>query len=261
MDKRYIVLESLIEEYIESNRPVSSKKLQQRLPISISSATIRYYYKQLTQQGYLQKEHVSSGRIPTPISLKRFWLRRLRSKTIKVQSVESLKKAVLKEDSIFCEYALYENVRLQEVEPFKKRFIVAVFDNGEFIIPYSERIEKFLKEHIGKTAQELSDLFYSVGLISLAKSIKESVKEDFELLNVREILELAQEHERWSARDLRDLMSGEQLIMQKRGLYFNDDILTYKFTIEIDERRYGEMMLMGHLFRNYQKFLENLHKE
>lgn len=261
MDKRYIVLESLIEEYIESNRPVSSKTLQHRLPISISSATIRYYFKQLTEKGYLQKEHASSGRIPTPISLKRFWMQRLRSKRIKIKSIDSMKRAVLKEENIFCEYALYENAKLQEVEPFRKRFIVAVFDNSEFLIPYSERIETFLKEHIGKSALELSELFYSVGLVSLAKSLKESVKEDFELLNVHEVLELAQEHENWAARDLPDLMSGERLLCQKSGLQFNNDILTYKFSLDIDGNRYGEMMLMGHLFRNYKKFLENLHKE
>ncbi len=261
MDKRYIVLQSLIEEYIETNQPVSSKRLQERLPISISSATIRYYFKQLTEKGYLQKEHASSGRIPTSISLKQFWLHRLRSKNIKIDSIDALREAIAKTENIFCEFAVYENVRLQHIEPFKRRYIVAVFENGEFLIPYSERVEQFLKKHIGKSAFELSELFYGVGLVSLAKALKESVKENFELLNVHEILELAQEHEQWAKRDLPVLLSGEQLISQESGLHFYEDILTYKFTIDIDEKRYGEMMLMGHLFRNYQKLLKNLHKE
>ncbi|BAF70232.1 HrcA family transcriptional regulator [Nitratiruptor sp. SB155-2] len=258
MDKKEIVLEGVIEEYIDKHVPVSSKTLQERLSITISSATIRYYFKQLTEQGYLQKEHVSSGRIPTAMSLKRFWQNRLEKKYIRLRDRETLKN--IQNDEIFCEYLIYENIHLRSIENYKNRYIVAIFDNEkEYLIPYNEKLEEFLANHIDLDLESLSKLLNEVGLIGLASELKKFAKEDFHIYNMRELLAIAKEHDAWAKTDLPKIMSGEKLVRQKPGIMFHDNFLAYKFYIDIDEHKKGEMLLMGHLFRNFQQFIQKLH--
>ena len=59
------ILQSIIEEYIKSASPVGSKRIQEVLSINISSATIRNESAFLEEQGYLEKAHTSSGRVPS----------------------------------------------------------------------------------------------------------------------------------------------------------------------------------------------------
>lgn len=57
------ILKSIIEEYIKTARPVSSKSLCKKF--KCSSATIRNDMSDLENLGYLEKTHISSGRIPS----------------------------------------------------------------------------------------------------------------------------------------------------------------------------------------------------
>ena len=57
------ILKAIIEEYIKTARPVSSKSLCKKF--KCSSATIRNDMMALENIGYLEKTHISSGRIPS----------------------------------------------------------------------------------------------------------------------------------------------------------------------------------------------------
>ena len=57
------ILKSIIEEYIKTARPISSKSLCKKF--KVSSATIRNDMLDLENLGYLEKQHISSGRIPS----------------------------------------------------------------------------------------------------------------------------------------------------------------------------------------------------
>jgi heat-inducible transcriptional repressor len=57
------ILQAIIEEYIETAEPVSSKNLVYEL--NCSSATIRNEMAELENIGFLEKTHTSSGRIPS----------------------------------------------------------------------------------------------------------------------------------------------------------------------------------------------------
>lgn len=59
------ILKSIIEEYIKTARPVSSKSLCKKF--KVSSATIRNDMQELENLGYLEKQHISSGRIPSEV--------------------------------------------------------------------------------------------------------------------------------------------------------------------------------------------------
>ncbi len=59
------ILKSIIEDYIKNASPVGSKRIQQVIGIDISSATIRNECAFLEEGGFLEKQHTSSGRIPS----------------------------------------------------------------------------------------------------------------------------------------------------------------------------------------------------
>lgn len=59
------VLLGLIEYFIKTNKPVGSNTLKEAGFEDLSSATIRNYFAQLENEGYLNQQHTSGGRIPT----------------------------------------------------------------------------------------------------------------------------------------------------------------------------------------------------
>ncbi len=61
----YKVLTGLVEYYIASSKPVGSNTLKETGFPELSSATIRNYFAQLEEEGYLRQLHTSGGRVPT----------------------------------------------------------------------------------------------------------------------------------------------------------------------------------------------------
>ena len=68
--RRIEIFKAIVDEYIKTGEPVSSKALQQRHKMSYSSATIRNDMQALEEMGYLEKTHTSSGRIPSTAGYK-----------------------------------------------------------------------------------------------------------------------------------------------------------------------------------------------
>lgn len=59
------VLISLIELYLKTGKPIGSNTLKEFNFEELSSATIRNYFANLEENGYLAQQHTSGGRIPT----------------------------------------------------------------------------------------------------------------------------------------------------------------------------------------------------
>lgn len=59
------VLFGLIENFLESGRPIGSNTLKESNFDHLSSATIRNYFSKLESGGFLEQQHSSGGRIPT----------------------------------------------------------------------------------------------------------------------------------------------------------------------------------------------------
>ncbi|MEX2053247.1 MAG: hypothetical protein WD898_03420 [Candidatus Paceibacterota bacterium] len=59
------LIASIIQEFIETAEPVSSKYLEETGFFGLSSATIRAEMNELEDQGYLMHLHTSGGRVPT----------------------------------------------------------------------------------------------------------------------------------------------------------------------------------------------------
>ena len=62
-ERQTSLLKDIVENYINNFKPVSSKSLVDKF--GVSSATIRNDMAELESLGYIEKEHTSSGRIPS----------------------------------------------------------------------------------------------------------------------------------------------------------------------------------------------------
>ncbi|BCD61991.1 heat-inducible transcriptional repressor [Nitratiruptor sp. YY08-26] len=260
MNKSQYVLEGLIEEYIDNPVPISSKYLHEHCIPELSSATIRYYFKKLTEKGYLLKQHVSSGRIPSEMALKMYWIKKLQKKSVKVDDAQRLQK-IDECEEIFYEYGIYNNPLLKSIDNYKNKYIIALFENSEFLLPYNKKVEQQLQKMIGLGAFDITNFFTNIGYVSVGKRLKEFIQEDFKIYNDSEIIAMAQQDSSWAKANLYAIYSGQKLLQEDVGLRFSHMFLSYKFYIDLPKNLKGEMLLMGRLYRNYHKCIKNLMKE
>ncbi len=64
-ERQHKLLLLIVRDYIETARPVGSKRLVERYRLSISPAMVRNEMAALTEMGYLRQPHISAGRVPT----------------------------------------------------------------------------------------------------------------------------------------------------------------------------------------------------
>ena len=81
----------MVQEYIITGEPVSSRKIAKKYGFNLSPATIRNVMAELVDLGYLYQPHTSAGRIPTNIGLKFFVDTFLESKELSPQKKEAIR--------------------------------------------------------------------------------------------------------------------------------------------------------------------------
>lgn len=64
-NRRQIILNAIIKEYIRTAEPVSSGVLVNKYKLSASPATVRNEMMALEEEGYIHQPHTSAGRVPT----------------------------------------------------------------------------------------------------------------------------------------------------------------------------------------------------
>ncbi|MBR4078845.1 MAG: heat-inducible transcription repressor HrcA [Christensenellaceae bacterium] len=64
-DRKLLILQAIIDDYILTGIPVGSRTLSKREDIRFSSATIRNEMADLEEEGYLEQPHTSAGRLPS----------------------------------------------------------------------------------------------------------------------------------------------------------------------------------------------------
>lgn len=71
-DRERKVLLGLVDYYIHTGRPVGSNTLKEAGFGELSSATIRNYFANLEENGYLTQPHASGGRLPTNLAYRTY---------------------------------------------------------------------------------------------------------------------------------------------------------------------------------------------
>lgn len=64
-DRQLLILQVIIEDFIQSAQPIGSRSLSKKEEMTFSSATIRNEMSDLEELGFIEKTHTSSGRVPS----------------------------------------------------------------------------------------------------------------------------------------------------------------------------------------------------
>ncbi len=166
------LLKEIVESYIATAKPVGSKSLCQKL--KCSSATIRNEMAYLEELGYLEKNHISSGRIPSEKGYKYYVNNLMKPKelsdkeTRKLQTIFrnhelALSDAIEACVEIISEMTSYTSISLgkssnenalQQVSviPLKNNQLVAIVctdrgivQNKQFTLPHTIHIQEIVK--------------------------------------------------------------------------------------------------------------------
>jgi len=100
------VLLGLVEYYIRTGKPVGSNTLKEAGFEDLSSATIRNYFSNLEEQGFLIQSHASGGRIPTNFAYRTYAQDYLTSNEhLEVNPFEALKQFESREIAFYLQDA------------------------------------------------------------------------------------------------------------------------------------------------------------
>ena len=88
------ILETIIEENIQTGQPVGSDTLDKKHNLGISPATIRNEMVKLEKKGFLVKPHTSGGRLPTSPALKIYIKQLMKEKQLSVADEVAAKEKI-----------------------------------------------------------------------------------------------------------------------------------------------------------------------
>ena len=259
MDKKSLILNSIIKEYLKCNSPIGSNELGMKLSFKISPSTIRLYFKELCDIGELEKLHISSGRVPTHKALQRYWLKKIDiSQHIELKS-KRLSKSI-KESNIFC--FIKRDIRdlLQEVINVKNRFLLLVFDTKEVVIEYNEKIERLMNDFLLTSLDELKTISMQIGLYEVARKLEFVTKGD-------KLFESGESNIYDMARELQN----EELIgfyqntknfdNLQNGIYFDEIVPKGYIAIKRDvkfQNYSAKLFCVGSLYSDYEQFFKGV---
>lgn len=251
-NKRDLILESIISAYLDSNTPIGSSELGERMGVAMSASTIRIYFKRLSDEGALKQLHVSGGRIPTVVTMQDYWRARLDfDDEIVIDEGRNL-EAVLEDFEIYCMIFSAENEALSEVINHDDRFIILVFGGDEVILKYDLRIFKFLSNLIGISLGDLELASMQIGLRELSTKIRELKNSKIEFLCNEVVAYKIFKDERFKI-----LLNPSIAVNFTKNLifapYFEHGFMGIKCPVKF-EGKDATMICAGSVYEDYEKF-------
>lgn len=90
-ERRKLILQAIIEQYINTAEPVSSASILENYDLGCSSATIRNEMMELEHIGFLEKPHTSSGRVPSAKGYRFYVDELLNEEKISLEEIQYIK--------------------------------------------------------------------------------------------------------------------------------------------------------------------------
>jgi len=98
-ERKKKILQIVVDDYIETAIPVSSKAISEKYMSDISSATIRSELSALEELGYLSQPHTSAGRIPSADAYKLYVSELMVKETLSKKELDYIKKIFLEKSN------------------------------------------------------------------------------------------------------------------------------------------------------------------
>ncbi len=259
LSKSDVILESIIKQYLKSKSPIGSSELQERMTLNISPSTIRIYFKQLSKEGSLVQLHVSSGRIPTELALKNYWIDKIDpQKPLEIDNIDKVQNSV-RDYGLYCILKKSRNSTFKELVKVGNRFLILIFDDEEVVIKYHHKVEIFLNDFIGYDMRDLKKIASSVGLYELYSKLNSILLQNALLKEgVNELYNIAQELE--DEAFIQRVIEPGFLDTLGIGIYFDDFVpkgcMAVKHNAKIDEESL-QMFCLGKLDSDFESFFNN----
>ncbi len=173
INKRDLILDSIISAYLDVGSPIGSNELMGRLIEPIAASTIRVYLKQLTNDGAITQLHISGGRIPTERAMQIYWASRLVVDATFVAPEREVLELLVDDFGLYCMIFGTLNPPLKEVINYKNRFLLLDFGKMILSVRYDARIEGFLTNLILTPLSELEMIAAQVGFGELRVAISQ----------------------------------------------------------------------------------------
>lgn len=171
--KRDLILDSIIQAYLNDNLPIGSHELGSRMSVSIPASTIRVYFKKLSDEGAITQLHVSGGRIPTIATMNAYWQSRLDFDNDFNVEDERLFKMLVQNLEIYCMIYGDKEQNLEEIYNLHDKFLILNFTDDELVLKFDRRAHRFLENLIGASLNKLETIAIQVGFSELRNKIKE----------------------------------------------------------------------------------------
>ena len=201
-DRKKKILQIVVDEYINTAVPVSSKSITEKHLTGVSSATVRNELASLEELGYLTQFHTSGGRVPSPQAY-RFYIEELMQKgnlsekdldyieqafSDKSHDVEHLIKSVSYVISELTDYTSVAITPHADEETIRNLSLLPCGDgNALLVIMTSERIlrdsfieipENMNDEDLEKASKMIGGLFAGKALAEVRET-EEQILSDF----------------------------------------------------------------------------------
>ena len=194
------VLCALIENYIHTGQPVSSRALARSANFNLSAATVRNVMADLESLGYIESPHVSAGRLPTVRGYRKFVDTMLEVKPLRSRELQQLRDH-LAPDKEECD--LYEEAsgvlselahmagivtvqrrdkaRLKRVEFINldecRVLAVLILQNGEIENLILKMSREYSNSELVSYANYLNEHFADIGLEEMRKKVVQELRD------------------------------------------------------------------------------------
>lgn len=92
-ERQALILKAIIRNYVSTGKAVGSKFLVEELQLKVSSATVRNEMAVLERLGFIEKEHTSSGRIPSQAGYRHYVDKLLPKHPAEMQISDAMQRA------------------------------------------------------------------------------------------------------------------------------------------------------------------------
>ena len=93
-DRKLIILQAVIDEYLGTAEPVGSRAISKKNILGLSSATIRNEMADLEEMGYLIQPHTSAGRVPSDAAYRYYVNSMMKRYKMGVDMISKLQQAL-----------------------------------------------------------------------------------------------------------------------------------------------------------------------
>lgn len=199
-ERKKKILYSLVDDYIVTAEPVSSKKIQEEHLPDYSSATIRNELSALESMGYLVQPHTSAGRIPSQKAF-RFYVDQLMVSPLtgeEISAIEqhftdkisSMQDVMVKATQVLAEITHYTSVAVEDAsdnETVQNIRLVKLSQGSALVLIVSDR--NVFKDNIVDVPQNLGEKDLEKVNDWLNKLFTPKKLEELKTIDLNEILE------------------------------------------------------------------------